>query len=377
MRIGAVQNSNFFTLDVLSHKLFHLIHHPLRLGIVAGGLKHPHRLARALGGAQVLAQTFAVVADQFIGRVQNIAAAAVVFFQLDLVTHLELPHKIRHVAHPRTPKGVNALVIIPHGQHAAGGIETRVIHRAVRARAGQHLDPGILQLVGVLKLINQDVPKTSLVMLPNGVVVPQDLKTAQHQLPKIHHSLALTLVFIQLVNLNLFAGFIVSYLYGVGAQAVFFAAANEPLHLLGRKALVVNIELLVQPLDTGELVLRVQNLKTLGQIGQFEVGPQKPVAQPVKGANPHAPHIHRQHGREPGHHLLGRLIGEGHRHDAAGRYLPSLQEPGNAGGQYPRFARSGSRQNKRMLGRQAHSRTLFGVEILQERGALRAWLGIF
>jgi len=53
----------------------------------------------------------------------------------------------------------------------------------------------------------------------------------------------------------------------LGAQAFFLAAADEPGHLLGRKALVVDLVLLAQPLDGTELILRVQNLKGLRQAG--------------------------------------------------------------------------------------------------------------
>ena len=235
------------------------------------------------------------MADQRVGRIQNVAAAAVVFFQLDLVAHLELTHKVGHIAHAGTAKCINALVVVTHGQHAAGGVEGGIIHRPLRACAGEHLDPGVLQLVGVLKLVNQDVAKAALVMLTYRVVVAQHLKTAQHQLAKVHHAFALALVFVELVNFCLLARLFVAHFHLVRAQAVFFAARDEVLGLLGRIALVVNGELLVQPFDGRELVLRVQNLKALRQVSQLEVGAQKPVAQAVKSANPHAPHVDRQH----------------------------------------------------------------------------------
>ena len=128
MGVAAVQHSDFLfqkavVWAIAFGELLHLIHHPGRLRIVAGRLHHPHRLARALAGAQVFAETLAVVADQLIRRIQNIAAAAVIFFQLDLVFNLEFAHKIRHVAHACAAKGVNALVVVTHGHHIARGFE--------------------------------------------------------------------------------------------------------------------------------------------------------------------------------------------------------------------------------------------------------------
>jgi len=101
--------------------------------------------------------------------------------------------------------------------------------------------------------------------------------------------------------------------------------------------------------------------------------PQKTIAQAMKGANPHAAHIDRQHAGEARHHLLGGLVGESHGQHAAGCHLPGLQQPGNAGGQHPGLAGAGPGQNQGMLGRQRHSRTLLGVKVLQQkivRGAL-------
>ena len=371
LRVAAVQHRNFVPRQAVAHQLAHLIHHPLGLGKVAGGLEHPHRLARALRSAQVFAQAAAVVADQLIGAVEDVAAAAVVFLQLDLVAHAELANKVGHIAHARAAKRVNALVVVAHRQHAAGRLEGgSAVHRAARAGAGagQHLEPGVLQLVGVLKFVDQNVSKTPLVVLAYRVVVAQHLVAAQHQLTKIHHALALALLFIELVNRHLAPGLFVLQLNLMGAQAVFLAAANKPLHLLLRKALVVQRELLVQALDGGELVLRVENLKTLRQVGSFGMCAQKPVAQAVEGADPHAAHIERQHGREARHHLACGLVGEGHRQNPAGRDLPGLQQPGNARGQHTGFARARAGQNQRMLCRQGDGGALLGVEVGQQRG---------
>ena len=67
LRIAAVQQRNFLARRAVAHQLLDLIDKPLRLGKVAGGLVHAHRLAGAGLGRQVLAKAFAVVADQRIG----------------------------------------------------------------------------------------------------------------------------------------------------------------------------------------------------------------------------------------------------------------------------------------------------------------------
>ena len=86
-------------------------------------------------------------------------------------------------------------------------------------------------------------------MLAQGLVIPQQLITAQHQLTEIHHAFALALVFVQLVKLDLLARLRVAHHHILGALPFFFATGDEPLHLFGRKAFIVDIELLEQALD--------------------------------------------------------------------------------------------------------------------------------
>src|SRR3990167_7144538 len=144
LRIAAVEHGDFLALKaVVAHELLDLIDHPLRLRQVRAGFVHAHGLARALRGAQVLAQAAAVVADEGVGRIKNVAVAAVVLLQLDLALHVELAHKVGHVAHARTAKGVDALVVVAHGNHAAARFKAPA-HLVAR----QLLEPGVLQLVG-------------------------------------------------------------------------------------------------------------------------------------------------------------------------------------------------------------------------------------
>ena len=91
--------------------------------------------------------------------------------------------------------------------------------------------------------------KAALVVLADGVVVAQQLVTAQHQLAKIHHAFALALLFVELVNLDLLARLGVARLHVVGAQAVFLAASNKPRNCLGGKRSSSDVVLLAQAFD--------------------------------------------------------------------------------------------------------------------------------
>ena len=68
-------------------------------------------------------------------------------------------------------------------------------------------------------------------------------------------------------------GSLIAHRHIAGALSVFFATRNEPLQLLGWKALVVHAMLFAKTLDGRQLVLRVQNLEGLGQVGHLVMGP--------------------------------------------------------------------------------------------------------
>ena len=360
--VAAVEQGDFLAREaVVFGERLDFLDQPTRFVQVGGRFVDAHRFARALVGGQVFAQALAVVFNQGVGAVQDVAVAAVVALQLDLVRHGKFAQKVLHIAHACAAKGVDALVIIPHGQHAAGADDAPAFHFP-----GQQFEPLVLQLVGVLELIDQQVAKALLVVLAQSRVVAQQLVRAQQQFGKINHALALALVFVKLVQLDLFARIWVVRGHIFGAQAVFFATGKKPAQLLGRVALGIHVEGLAQPLDGRELVLHIQNLKRGGQPGGLVVRPQQAIAQAVEGAHPHAAQADGQQGGQARLHLFGRLVGEGDGHDAAGRGIPHVQQPGNARGQHPRFARTGPCQNQRMALGQGDGGQLLGVEAVQQ-----------
>ena len=125
--------------------------------------------------------------------------------------------------------------------------------RAVQA-AGEHLQPRVLQPVGVLELVDQHVAEAALVVLAQRVVVAHQLVGAQHQLGEVDHAFALALLFVGLVDLHQLARLLVADLHVARALAVFLGAGDEPGHLLGHEALFVEVHRLDDALDGRELV---------------------------------------------------------------------------------------------------------------------------
>ena len=326
---------------------------------------HAHQLARPGVGAQVLAQALRVVRDQVVGGVQDVPAGAVVLLQLDDTLDGVLTLEVGHVADARAAEGVDALVVVTDGEHALSAPWWLVGPRPA-GRGCKHLQPGVLQPVGVLELVDQHVREAALVMLAQRIVVAQQLEGAQHQLGEVDHALALALGLVGLVDLDQLARVLVVHLDVARAQPVFLGAGDEPGHRLGHEALFVEVHRLDDALDRRELVGAVEDLEALRQTGELPVRAQEAVAQAVEGADPHAAHGHRQHRRQAREHLLGRLVREGHRHHAAGRDLTGRHQPGDARRQHPRLARTGTGQDQRRHTRQRDRRQLLGVQVFQQ-----------
>ena len=109
---------------------------------------------------------------------------SVVLLELDQVGDAELALERRHVGDVGAAKRIDALVVVAHGEHR------RLARLAV---AGQQLQPLVLQRVGVLELVDQQVSKAQLVVLAQQLVGPQQLEAAQQQFGEIDHALALAL----------------------------------------------------------------------------------------------------------------------------------------------------------------------------------------
>jgi len=73
-----------------------------------------------------------------------------------------------------------------------------------------------------------------------------------------------------------------------------------------------------------------------------------------------------EHRIEPRQHFLGGLVGESHRHHAAGRELAGLDQPGDAGREDAGLAGAGAGEDERRLGGQGDGGELLGIEALEQ-----------
>jgi hypothetical protein len=148
LRVRAVQHRDLAARRAVGDQVLGLLDDP-RASAGPSWLVHAHLLAVAGVGAQVLAQALAVVGDQHVGRIEDVAVRAVVLLQLDQVLDVEFALESAHVADVGATEGVDALVVVADRKQRAALLVPWP------ASSFSHL----LQVVGILELVDQDVRK--------------------------------------------------------------------------------------------------------------------------------------------------------------------------------------------------------------------------
>ena len=194
---------------------------------------------------------------------------AVVLLEADQIPHLKLALEVGHVADVGASECINRLVVVTHCEYEGALRRLRIVapfpgkgdggiahHGATLCliASSEQTKPPVLQLVGVLELINEDVAEALLVMPAQGFVALQQFVGAQQQFGEIDHAFALALRLVGLVERDALPGPVVPGFDRGGAQALLLLRVDEMAQLARREFLVVDIQRLQQALDRGLLV---------------------------------------------------------------------------------------------------------------------------
>ena len=211
-------------------------------------------------GAQVFAEAFVVVFDNGVGGGEDVADGTVVLFEFDGRVDVELFHQRGHVADVRAAEPVDALVVVADGKHC-------------RVAACHEFEPGVLQFVGVLELVDQNVVEAVLVVLAQNFVVLQHFVAAEHEFGEIDHAFTLADFVVFGVALNHAARVRVGRAQHGSAQTGFFLRVDKALQRTRRDDFFGDVEAFEQAFDEGKLVAAVEDLKGRGQTGVAVVQP--------------------------------------------------------------------------------------------------------
>ncbi len=121
LRVGAVQDGHLIARGACAHEFANLLDDETRFIHVGKGLEDADRFAGAGFGPQVLAEAAAILFDQRIGGVEDVAVRAIVLFQANHVRQFEFALQVAHVADLGAAEGVDRLVVVADAEHVARG----------------------------------------------------------------------------------------------------------------------------------------------------------------------------------------------------------------------------------------------------------------
>ena len=256
----------------------------------------------------------------------------------------------------RTAPAVHRLVIVAHDEHAAPA-------------AAEQAHPLVLDGVGVLEFVDQQVLEARPVTVQQFRVISPQFIGAQQQFTKIDQPAACAFLLIEGIDLPVLALHRVAVVAQMRrALALILAAADESGALRGRPLLVIQIQPAQDAFEQAILIVAVEDLKGAWQARFLPVHAQQTMGDAVKGADPQPVRRLIEHLRHPAAHLGGGLVGEGHRQDRPGRSLFLSQQPGDAPGQHPGLATAGAGQHPYRSQRCGDRLALGFIEISKNRG---------
>ncbi|MNS99302.1 hypothetical protein D3C72_1337010 [compost metagenome] len=199
-------------------------------------------------------------------------------------------------------------------------------------------------------------------------VQPQ-LMGAQQQLGKIYQPGAIAGFLIGLVDTQ--PGCLHRIIIGLDvlrAQALIFFAVDVPHRLTRGPLFLVDIQRLDDAFEQAELVVAVEDLEILRQIGIHVMCAQQPVSQPVEGADPHATLTGANQMFDTVAHFRRGFVGERHRHDRIRRTVLYRQQPGDAVHQHPGFTAARAGQYQQVATWRRHGFALFFIQAVEQIG---------
>ena len=144
------------------------------------------RFAALGGGPQLLAQAIGVLRDDRVGGGEDHGCRAVVLLEL-VDGGRKIPAEVLHVLDARTAPAVDGLVVVADHEWHAG-------------LSGQEFEPFVLDAIGVLELVHQQVAEALAVIRAEIGDVAQGLEAPEQQFGEIHDPDLLATLLILLVE---------------------------------------------------------------------------------------------------------------------------------------------------------------------------------
>ena len=252
---------------------------------------------------QLLALSSLVVADHGVGRLQNMFGGAVVLLQADDPAALVLFFKGEDVLNGGSPEAVDGLVVVPH-------------HAEVLIASGQGGGQQILQVVGVLVLVDEHIAELPLIELPHLVKLLEQTDGVENDVVKVQGACLPQPALVLCVYLGdlgqpevprplALGQILVSQLHGI------LCPRDVAQHRPGRKLLIIDSQVLQNILHHPQGVVSVIDGKGGGEAQLLNIPAEDANTGGVKGAGPDIVGSRAQHSGQTVLQLARRLIGKG------------------------------------------------------------------
>ena len=247
LRVGAVQHGDLAGPVAVGDQLARHRGHERRLVALIQRVVQRDALALARLGPQRLLLAPAVVGDDLVGRVEDVAGGAVVLLELDDLRLGEVLLKVEDVPDVRAAPAVDRLVVV------ADDAEVVLLPR-------QQADELVLRGVGVLIFVHQNVLKPPLVILEHRRILGEQFQRPDEQVVEVQRVVAAQRLFVLLVDLEVAA--VARVAPGVGEPLLrrehpVFRIRDDRAHSARRILLVAQIERLQDGLDDRHAVVGV------------------------------------------------------------------------------------------------------------------------
>ena len=171
--VGAIEHSDVVVARALGVQLFDLAGNPAALVALIACLEGLDLLAVALGRKQALVLALRVVTHHGVGGAQDMTRGAVVLLQLDGLAVFKVLLKVQDVGDVGATPAVNGLVIVAYDHE-------------VLVLGGQQVGDLVLDVVGVLILVDANVAEALLVLVEHLGAGAQQLERAYEQVVEVH-----------------------------------------------------------------------------------------------------------------------------------------------------------------------------------------------
>ena len=284
--------------------------HELGLVVLVHGGVAVNLVPRLVLRPQLLALAALIVADDRVGRLQDVFGGAVVLLQPDHPRPLVLGLEGEDVLDGGPPEAVDGLVVVAH-------------HADVLVPPRQGGGQQILEVVGVLVLVNEYIAEFFLVILPNVIKILEQADGVQDDVVEIQGVGLPEAALILGVDLGDFhqpvvprlltlLKVVLPQLHGV------LGPGNIAQDGAGGEGLLVQVEVLHNVLDHPLGVGGVVDGEGTGEAQPVDVPPQDAHAGGVEGGGPDVVGRRPQHPLQPLLQLPGGLVGEGDGDDGPG-----------------------------------------------------------